>query len=112
MDEITTGSIPRAPGSPLDQLLAPADHAAVLTALGAALDPQSAGMAVTWTAAGGQGRGEARPAGMARMEGDEVCRPFTLDGTGLEGKFSAAGTACRNKRGDWRVKALGAGKTG
>ena len=112
VDEMSTGSIKPASEQPLDHVLARADHAAVLTALGAALDPQGAGGAVTWTAAGGQGRGEARPTATARMEGDEICRAFALDGAGLDGKFAAAGTACRNKRGDWRVKALTPGKAG
>ena len=92
-------------------MLAPADHAAVLTALGAALDPQGPGAPVTWTAAGGQGRGEAKPTAMAKPLGDDVCRTFALDGAGLSGKFSAEGMACRNKRGDWRVRDLNVGKS-
>lgn len=106
VDTTPTGSIARAPETPLDKVLAPGDHAAVLTALGASLDPQSPGSPVTWTAAGGQGRGEARPTAMAQPIGDDVCRAFALDGTGLSGKFNAVGLACRNKRGDWRVREL------
>lgn len=109
-DEIVTGSVKPASDNPLDSVLAAGDHAAVLTALGAALDPQSPGAPVTWTAAGGQGRGEARPTAMAKPMGDDICRPFALDGAGISGKFSAKGLACRNKRGDWRVTELSAGK--
>jgi surface antigen len=109
-DEIVTGSIKPASTNPLDSVLAAADHAAVLTALGAALDPQSPGAPVTWTAAGGQGRGEARPTAMAKPLGDDICRPFALDGAGISGKFTAKGLACRNKRGDWRVTELTTGK--
>lgn len=110
-DATPTGSIAPASDNPLDQVLAPGDHAAVLTALGASLDPQSPGAPVTWTAAGGQGRGEVKPTATARMIGDDVCRPFALAGAGLAGKFAASGLACRNKRGDWRVRELTPGKS-
>lgn len=111
VDDAPTGSIAPASDNPLDRVLAPGDHAAVLTALGASLDPQSPGSPVTWTAAGGQGRGEARPTAMARTMGDEICRAFALEGSGLAGKFVASGLACRNKRGDWRVRELTPGKS-
>lgn len=97
-----------APDRPLDAFVAPADQGAVMTALGAALDPQSAGAPVAWAAGGGQQRGEARPTGLARPVDDEICRPFALDGLGVKGRFAAAGVACRDKRGDWRLREIAA----
>ncbi|QLP98467.1 MAG: hypothetical protein HZY79_15325 [Rhodoblastus sp.] len=111
VDATPTGSITPASDNPLDQVLAQSDHAAVLTALGASLDPQSPGLTVTWTAAGGQGRGDVKPTATARVIGDDVCRPFALAGVGVAGKFTASGLACRNKRGDWRVRELTPGKS-
>jgi hypothetical protein len=96
------------PEHPLDAFVAPADQGAVMTALGAALDPQSAGQPVSWTASGGQQRGEARPTALARPVDDDICRPFALEGLGVGGRFSAVGVACRDKRGDWRVREIAA----
>lgn len=103
-----TGSISPAaapPAFPLDGFVAPADQGAVLTAIGAALDPQGPGQPVDWTSGGKRG-GEVKPLALARPEGDEICRPFAAEGAGVERRFSAKGVACRNKRGDWRVREM------
>jgi surface antigen len=106
-----TGSITPAldAGTPLDAYVAHADQSAILTALGAALDPQSAGQSVDWTVAGKRA-GEVRPIALAKPEGDEICRAFAAEGLGASGRFEAVGVACRNKRGDWRVREMGAKK--
>lgn len=112
-DDLVTGSIGptqvATPAAPLDAVLDPADQDAAMTALGAALDPQAAGGAVDWVANGGR-RGAVTPVGLARPEGDRICRDFDMRGAGLAGLFRAAGVACRDKRGDWRVQKLDAAR--
>lgn len=111
VDATPTGSIQPADASPaaanpLERVLGPVEAAAALTALGAALDPQSAGEPVIWMGADGKRRGVARPTAMARPEGDGICRPFAIEGEGAAGKLAAVGVACRDKRGGWRVREM------
>lgn len=108
-DELVTGSIAPADAAPLDAVLDPADQDAAMTALGAALDPQAAGAAVDWVAAQGR-RGAVAPQGLAAPVGDDICRRFEMRGAGLAGPFRGEGSACRDKRGDWRVTAFAARK--
>jgi surface antigen len=105
-----TGSIAPTREAPLDAFVAPGDQSAVLTAIGAALDPQGPGQPVDWSSAGKR-VGEVKPLALAKPEGDEICRPFAAEGLGPSGRFEAQGVACRNKRGDWRVREMGPRKS-
>lgn len=104
-EEIVTGSIAPESRTPLSTFLEPTEEAAAMTAIGAALDPQSSGAAQSWSAHGGR-KGVVHPTAAAEPVGDDICRKFEASGVGVAGAFRATGLACRNKRGEWSVREM------
>lgn len=103
-DDVPTGSIAKAPVSPLSSEMSEEDWRRARNALAVALDPQGNGSSASWDNAESRMKGSFTPVGIPVVRGDDICRAFIASVIGNAGQSWLQGSACRAKGEDWAIK--------